>query len=95
MNPSSRLGFLYFTPLLFLENVGYTSNIFTYNEQAVPDWTGDIGLGLRASAIAANRLILQAEDIASLLILPGKQEPAFLEQSFSGSSLFLCRSAEL
>ena len=31
--------------------------------QDYPDWTGDIGLGLRASAIVANRLILQAEDL--------------------------------
>ncbi len=28
-----------------------------------PDWTGDFGLGLRASAILANRVILQAEDL--------------------------------
>ena len=54
---------LYFTPLFMLENVGYNSNIFTYYDQAVPDWTGDLGVGLRASAIVANRLILQAEDL--------------------------------
>jgi hypothetical protein len=58
-----KLGFLYFTPLLLLENVGYTSSIYTYDTQENPDWTGDIGLGLRASAIVANRLILQAEDL--------------------------------
>lgn len=58
-----KLGFLYFTPLLILENVGYTSNIFTYEEKERPDWTGDFGLGLRASAIMANRLILQVEDL--------------------------------
>lgn len=58
-----KVGFFYFTPLLLLENVGYTSNIYTYEEKDRPDWTGDIGVGLRASAIAANRLILQAEDL--------------------------------
>jgi hypothetical protein len=58
-----KLGFLYFTPLLLLENVGYTSSIFTYEEKNTPDWSGDIGLGLRSSAILANRLILQAEDL--------------------------------
>jgi hypothetical protein len=58
-----KLGFLYFTPLLLVDNVGYTSNIYTYDDQDKPDWTGDLGLGLRASAIAANRVILQAEDL--------------------------------
>jgi hypothetical protein len=58
-----RLGFLYFTPLILLENVGYTSSIFTYEEKDTPDWSGDIGLGLRSSAILGNRLILQAEDL--------------------------------
>jgi hypothetical protein len=58
-----KLGFVYFTPLLLLENVGYTSSIYTYETKDYPDWTGDIGLGLRGSAIMANRLILQAEDL--------------------------------
>ncbi len=58
-----KLGFFYFTPLLLLENVGYTSNIYTYEKGNRPDWTGDLGLGLRASAIAANRLILQVDDL--------------------------------
>jgi hypothetical protein len=58
-----KLSFLYFTPLLLLENVGYTSNVFNYDTGTNPDWTGDVGLGLRGSAVAANRLILQAEDL--------------------------------
>jgi hypothetical protein len=58
-----KLSFLYFTPLVLLENVGYTSSIYTYESKEYPDWTGDLGLGLRASAIAANRVILQAEDL--------------------------------
>jgi hypothetical protein len=58
-----KLGFLYFTPLILLENVGYTSNIYTYEEKSRPDWSGDLGLGLRTSAILADRLILQAEDL--------------------------------
>lgn len=57
------MGFIYLTPLLMLDNVGYTSSIYTYQEEEYPDWTGDFGLGLRASAIAANRFILQAEDL--------------------------------
>ena len=48
-----------------MENIGYTSSIYTYQEEQYPDWTGDIGVGLRASAIAANRFILQAEDLPS------------------------------
>lgn len=58
-----KLGFLYCTPLFLLQNVGYTSSVYTYSSEESPDWTGDIGVGLRASAIAANRLILQAEDL--------------------------------
>ncbi|MCX6556934.1 MAG: hypothetical protein NTW95_05815 [Candidatus Aminicenantes bacterium] len=46
-----------------VDNVGYTSSIYTYEAQETPDWTGDVGVGLRASAIVANRLILQAEDL--------------------------------
>ena len=58
-----KIGFFYFTPLLMLENVGYTSNVYTYEKKETPDWSGDLGLGLRASAVVANRLILQAEDL--------------------------------
>jgi hypothetical protein len=58
-----NLGFLYFSPLLMLENVGYISSIYTYEAEEIPDWTGDIGIGLRASAVLANRLILQAENL--------------------------------
>jgi hypothetical protein len=60
---SFKLASLYFSPLLLLDNVGYTSSIYTYEAKEIPDWTGDLGLGLRASAIFANRLILQAEDL--------------------------------
>lgn len=58
-----KLGFAYLTPLLMLDNVGYTSSIYTYQEEEYPDWTADIGVGLRASAIMANRFILQVEDL--------------------------------
>jgi len=58
-----KLGPLYLAPLLYQENVGYTSSIYTYDAREIPDWTGDLGLGLRASAVVANRLILQAEDL--------------------------------
>ncbi len=58
-----KLGFLYCTPLFLLQDVGYTSNVYTYTNEESPDWTGDIGIGLRASAVVANRLILQAEDL--------------------------------
>jgi hypothetical protein len=58
-----KLGFLYLAPLLYLENVGYSNNIYNYENKQTADWTADFGLGLRASAIAANRVILQAEDL--------------------------------
>ena len=60
---SFKLGPLYFTPMLMLNNIGYTSSIYTYDAKEIPDWTGDLGLGLRASAVVANRLILQTEDL--------------------------------
>jgi hypothetical protein len=60
-----KLSFLYFTPLIFLEHVGYTSSIYTYDEKDFPDWTGDFGLGMQASAILANRVILQAKELPS------------------------------
>ncbi len=85
-----KLGFVYFTPLMLLENVGYTSSIYTYEAKDYPDWTGDFGLGLRGSAIVANRLILQAEDLPVIFVLPGKQESALLEQPLRGNGLFLC-----
>jgi len=55
-----KLGFFYITPLLYLENVGFSNNIYNYENKQTADWTADFGLGLRASAIAANRVILQA-----------------------------------
>jgi hypothetical protein len=58
-----KLAFVYFTPLLLLDNVGYTSSIYTYTDKQIPDWTGDIGVGLRASVLAANRLIFQADEL--------------------------------
>ena len=58
-----KLGFLYFSPLFYLENIGYSNNIYNYENAQTADWTADIGLGLRASAIAANRVIFQAEDL--------------------------------
>lgn len=58
-----KLGFFYLTPLWYLENVGYSNNIYNYENELTADWTADAGLGLRASAIVANRVILQAEDL--------------------------------
>lgn len=57
------MGFLYLTPLLYIENVGFSNNIYNYESEQTADWTADAGLGLRASAIAGNRIILQAEDL--------------------------------
>jgi len=58
-----KLGFGYFTPLIYLQNVGYSDSIYNYENEKTPDWTGDFGLGLRASSVVGDRFILTAEDL--------------------------------
>ncbi|MCK4764553.1 MAG: hypothetical protein KAW12_20300 [Candidatus Aminicenantes bacterium] len=57
-----RISFLYLRPTLTLENLGYTSNIFYYDELEEPDWTADLGLDLQVSSILGNRFILKINE---------------------------------
>ncbi len=61
-NSRFQLGFLYINPFLTLENVGYTNNIYSYDNIVQPDWTADIGADIRVSSILGNRFILALRD---------------------------------
>jgi len=53
-----KAAFFYVTPTITLNNLGYTSNIYSYQELEEPDWTADLGLKLDVSSILGNRFIL-------------------------------------
>ncbi len=53
-----RIASFYITPLLTVENLGYTSNIYAYENIAEPDWTADLGLDISLAKILAKRFIL-------------------------------------
>lgn len=57
-----RLGLFYVTPRLTLDNLGYITNIYQYNSDPEPDFTADIGVDVRLSAIVGHRLILVLND---------------------------------
>ena len=57
-----RIGFLYINPLLTLENVGYTDNIYSYDNLSRPDWTADVGMDLKVSSILGDRFIVVLSD---------------------------------
>jgi len=57
-----RLGIFYVTPRLSLESLGYTSNIYHYNEIEEPDWTADIGVDVQAATLLGKRFILVLND---------------------------------
>jgi hypothetical protein len=61
-NAWRRAAFFYLRPALTLENVGYTSNIYSYSEFEEPDWTADIGIDLQVSSIIGNRFILSVKE---------------------------------
>ena len=61
-NTWKKIAFFYFTPALTLENMGYTSNIFSYQEFEEPDWTADLGLDLLVSVILGNRFVLSLKE---------------------------------
>ena len=73
-----RFAFLYINPYLTLENVGYTDNIYSYDNISRPDWTADIGLDLRVSSILGDRFIVVLRDKPFYsLYLENKNEEAF------------------
>ena len=46
-----KIGFVYFEPSLLIQEVGYHSNLFFYENRRVPDWTADVGLNIKASTL--------------------------------------------
>jgi len=62
-----RIAFFYITPSITLENVGYSSNIFSYRELEEPDWTADLGVELNVSSVLGNRFILTINENPSYL----------------------------
>lgn len=53
---------LYITPTLALTNLGYTSNIYSYQDIEEPDFTADMGINLGAAAILKDRFILMINE---------------------------------
>lgn len=53
---------LYISPALSITNVGYTSNIYSYQDIEEPDWTADVGINLSAAAILKDRFILMVDE---------------------------------
>lgn len=53
---------LYISPTLSITNLGYTSNIYSYQDIEKPDWTADVGINLRAAAILKDRFILMIDE---------------------------------
>ncbi|MGE5343548.1 MAG: hypothetical protein ACM3SY_18925 [Candidatus Omnitrophota bacterium] len=52
----------YFSPAVFITNLGYCSNIYAYDSAKQPDWTADIGANLEAALILKNRLMFKVND---------------------------------
>jgi hypothetical protein len=73
-----KIGFLYITPTLSLQNFGYTSNIYWQSETDVDDWIADVGVKIDVSTILKNRFILRVIELPSYaLYLENKEEQAF------------------
>jgi hypothetical protein len=53
---------LYFSPKLSITELGYTSNIYSYQDIEEPDWTADLGINLDAAAILKDRFILSVNE---------------------------------
>lgn len=53
---------LYISPRLSITNMGYTSNIYSYQDIEEPDWTADVGINLRAAAILKDRFIFLVDE---------------------------------
>lgn len=60
-----KTSIFYLAPGLRLNNMGYNSNIYSYESQESPDWTANLGLELNLAVIFKNRLILQIRESPS------------------------------
>ncbi len=57
-----KIGFIYIKPSLMIRDVGYSSNIYSYEKSKNPDWTADLGASFIFSSILGNRFIIRVTD---------------------------------
>ncbi len=57
-----KIGFLYITPSLLLQEVGYYTNIYSYEQNENPDWAADLGADIKIASILSNRFILKINE---------------------------------
>lgn len=50
---------LYINPRIFIQNIGFTNNIYRYDEKSTPDWTLEPGIDLGVGALIGSRVILK------------------------------------
>ncbi len=69
---------LYISPTLSITDLGYTSNIYSYQDIEEPDWTADVGIKLNAAVIIKDRFILMIDEFPYYsFYLKNKKEEAF------------------
>lgn len=61
-NAWKRVAFFYIQPTVTLENIGYTSNIYYFQDLEEPDFTADAGLRLQVSSLLGHRFILTVDE---------------------------------
>lgn len=52
---------IHFRPLIFINDAGYSTNIYSYDEKETPDWLVEPGIDVSMAAIIRNRLIMMAQ----------------------------------
>ena len=57
-----KVALFYITPTITLEDAGYASNIYSYNNLEEPDWKADLGLQVNVASILGNRFILSVNE---------------------------------
>ena len=57
-----KIGFVYIKPSLIIQDVGYSSNIYSFEESAKPDWTADLGVEFIFSSIISRRIIFRIKE---------------------------------
>lgn len=69
---------LYISPTLSIDNLGYSSNIYSYQDIGEPDWTADVGINFSAAAIFKDRFIFVIDEFPYYsFYVKNKKEEAF------------------
>ena len=61
-NSWKKIGFVYVQPAVMVQNAGYSSNIFSYNDIVRPDYRADLGFNVTLSAFLGKRFIISIEE---------------------------------